>query len=260
MKLIVALLLLLAACRKADSAPADDSARAADSRCRQMLFEGSRFTVCRDPRARVEVRTAGRDGRPFRSFAALEHVLGHDAGRVRFAMNAGMFDADGRAIGLLIEHGRELHPINRREGGGNFHLLPNGVFLVREGGKAEIVTSAAFEPAADIAFATQSGPMLVIDGKLHPAFEPDGRSRFVRNGVGIAPDGTLVFVISEDAVSFGKFARFFRDGLKCRNALYFDGSVSSLWDPVNHRMDSFAALGPMVMAFALEGEEGEKTR
>ena len=255
MKLIVALLLLLAACRKAESAPADDAAAGADSPCRQLLFEGSRFTVCRDRQARIEVRTAGRDGRPYRSFAALEHVLGRDATRVRFAMNAGMFDADGRAIGLLIENGRELRAINRRQGGGNFHLLPNGVFLVRDDGTAEVVPSAAFEPAPDIAFATQSGPMLVIDDKLHPAFEHDGRSRFVRNGVGIAPDGTPVFAISEDAVSFGKFARLFRDELKCRNALYFDGSVSSLWDPANHRMDSFAALGPMVVAFAPKGEK-----
>jgi uncharacterized protein YigE (DUF2233 family) len=255
MKLIVALLLLLAACRKAESTPADDAAAGADNPCRQLLFEGSRFTVCRDRQARIEVRTAGRDGRPYRSFAALEHVLGRDATRVRFAMNAGMFDADGRAIGLLIENGRELRAINRRQGGGNFHLLPNGVFLVRDDGTAEVVPSAAFEPAPDIAFATQSGPMLVIDDKLHPAFEHDGRSRFVRNGVGIAPDGTPVFAISEDAVSFGKFARLFRDELKCRNALYFDGSVSSLWDPANHRMDSFAALGPMVVAFAPKGEK-----
>jgi uncharacterized protein YigE (DUF2233 family) len=257
MKLIVALLLLLAACRKADSAPAHDAAAAADSPCRQLLFEGSRYTVCRAPRARIEVRTAGRDGRPYRSFAALEHVLRRDAGRVRFAMNAGMFDADGRAIGLLIENGRELHPINRRKGGGNFHLLPNGVFLVRDDGSAAVVPTAEFEADERIAFASQSGPMLVVNGRLHPAFEPDGRSRFVRNGVGIDPDGTPVFVISEDAVSFGKFARLFRDELKCRNALYFDGSVSSLWDPANHRMDSFAALGPMVVAFAPE-EDGSR--
>jgi uncharacterized protein YigE (DUF2233 family) len=255
MKLVFALLLLLAACRKVESEPADDSSASTDSPCRQLLFEGSRFTVCRDRQARIEIRTAGRDGRPYRSFAALEHVLGRDAARVRFAMNAGMFDDEGQAIGLLIENGRELRAINRRKGGGNFHLLPNGVFLVRDDGTAEVVTSAAFEPAADIAFATQSGPMLVIDGKLHPAFEPDGRSRFIRNGIGIAPDGTPVFVISEEAVSFGKFARLFRDEPKCRDALYFDGSVSSLWDPANHRMDSFAELGPMVVALASEGEE-----
>lgn len=92
--------------------------------------------------------------------------------------------------------------------------------------------------------------MLVIDGRLHPAIEPDGQSRFIRNGVGIAPDGTPVFVISEEAVSFGKLARLFRDELRCGNALYLDGSVSSLWDPANHRMDSFSAIGPMVVALS----------
>ena len=217
-----------------------------------MLFEGDRFTVCQDARARIELRSTGADNRPLRSFAALEHVLGKSADRVRFAMNAGMFDAEGRAIGLLIEHGRQLHPINRRKGGGNFHLLPNGVFLVREDGKAAVVPTAEFKGGKGIAFASQSGPMLVIDGKLHPAFEPDGRSRFVRNGVGITPEGTATFVISEGPVSFGKFARLFRDELKCRDALYFDGSVSSLWDPAGNRMDSFAALVPMVVAHAAE--------
>lgn len=214
-----------------------------------MLFEGSRFTVCSDPGVRIEVRTAGRDGRPYRSFVALEHVLGAGSAHVRFAMNGGMFDEDGRAIGLLVEDGRELHSINRRGGGGNFHLLPNGVFLVRSDGRSEVLPSEEYRHDADVVFATQSGPMLLIDGALHPSFEPDGRSRFVRNGVGIGKDGVPQFVISEEPVSFGKLARFFRDALGARNALYFDGSVSSLWDPANGRRDSFSALGPMIVAF-----------
>ena len=91
--------------------------------------------------------------------------------------------------------------------------------------------------------------MLVIGGKLHPAFDHDGSSRHIRNGVGIAPDGKARFVISEDPVSLGKFARFFRDQLKCRNALFFDGAVSALWDPANHRRDVTVPLGPIVVAF-----------
>lgn len=248
MQLVVALLLLLAACKKSEPAKAPEAA-APEGPCRQLLFEGTRFTVCGDPGARVEVRTSGRGGRPYRSFVALEHVLGDRSEDVLFAMNGGMFDEDGHAIGLLIEDGRQLHAINRRKGGGNFHLMPNGVFLVREDGKAEVVASERFKPAADIAFATQSGPMLVIDGKLHPKFEPDGRSRYVRNGIGIGPEGQALFVISEAPVSFGMLARFFRDELRCRNALFLDGSVSSLWDPANARMDSFSALGPMIVAF-----------
>jgi uncharacterized protein YigE (DUF2233 family) len=178
-------------------------------------------------------------------------------------MNAGMFDEEGHAIGLLIERGKRLHRINKRGGGGNFGLLPNGVFLVRDSGKAEVVETKGFKSADDIAFATQSGPMLVIAGKLHPAFEPDGESRNIRNGVGIGPDGTPLFAISEDVVSFGKFARLFRDELKAKNALYFDGSVSSLWDPANGRRDARAELGPMVVAFrpaeSAPGREGRAT-
>ena len=109
-----------------------------------------------------------------RSFQALQARLGARADTVAFAMNGGMFDEAEAPIGLFIEDGREVHPINRRKGGGNFHLMPNGVFLARKNGRAEVVTRDAYTSAPDIAFATQSGPMLVIDGKLHPRFDADG--------------------------------------------------------------------------------------
>jgi uncharacterized protein YigE (DUF2233 family) len=243
-RIIALLLLLLAACRQADPATA-----APESPCASRNFDGSQFTVCQLKGGPVEIHTADAGGKPYRSFAALNQALGGRAGHVGFAMNAGMFGEDGHAIGLLIEHGKQIHAINRREGGGNFHLMPNGVFLVRKDGRAEVVSSKRFEPSKDIAFATQSGPMLVVGGKLHPAFEPDGQSKYVRNGVGIAPDGTPLFAISEEPVSFGKLARLFRDELHAKDALYFDGSVSSLWDPANGRQDSFVPLGPMVVVF-----------
>ena len=231
------LYLLLSACSPTSTAPTQPI-----SACHEDRFEGSAFTVC-DGTGAVEIRTGAR------SFAALQSSLGDRAAKVAFAMNAGMFDDSGRPIGLMIEDGRAVHAINRREGYGNFHLMPNGVFLTRRDGKAEVITSDAYKPAPDIAYATQSGPMLLIDGKLHPEIDPDGTSRFVRNAVGITPGGAPTFVISIDAVSFGKLARFMRDRLKVRDALYFDGSVSSLWDPANNRMDAFTELGPMVVVF-----------
>ena len=190
---------------------------------------------------------AGRTETPLRSFADVGRRIGFD--RVAFAMNAGMFGEDGRPIGLAIVDGKERHAINRRKGGGNFHLMPNGIFLVRKDGTAAVVESSKFATVAnDVAYATQSGPMLVIGGKLHPAFERNGTSRLIRNGVGARKDGSALFVISGDPVSFGKFARFFRDRLKTPNALFFDGSVSSLWDPANGRQDTHSSLGPIVVA------------
>ena len=237
------LLFMLVAC--SDAAPT----KPPESACSDRSFEGTRFTVCSVKGGAVEIRTSARIGVPYRTFATLETALGKKAEQVAFAMNAGMFDDRGKAIGLLVEGGKQLHAINRRKGGGNFHLMPNGVFLVRRDGKAAVVMSDAYKPSADIAFATQSGPMLVIAGKIHPRFNPDGSSRNIRNGVGIARDGRARFVISQDPVSFGKFARLFRDGLGAKDALYLDGSVSSLWDPVNGRRDSHALLGPMVVVF-----------
>ncbi len=259
MRLVLLPLLFLAGC-EASQQGAGEQAVTVKSPCSSQMFEGSRFTICSANGERIEVFTSDASGTPYRSFAKLEASLGEQAGEVAFGMNAGMYDEDGDAIGLLIERDERLHRINRRGGGGNFGLLPNGLFLVRDSGKAEVVATTAFEPANDIAFATQSGPMLVIDGKLHPAFEPDGESRNIRNGVSIAPDGNPVFAISEDAVSFGKFARLFRDELKAKNALYFDGSVSSLWDPANGRRDARAEIGPMVVVFkpsaSAPGREG----
>src|SRR5687768_17258530 len=241
-------LLLLAACGDADS-KAPSAVGAVDAPCNQQIFEDDRFTVCDPGRGRIQLVAAARNEAPIRSLAQLESSLGARADQVAFAMNAGMYGEDGRPIGLAIVEGRQVRAINRRRGGGNFHLMPNGVFQVRRDGRAEIVTTANWKPSPDIRIATQSGPMLVIGGKLHPAFDHDGSSRHIRNGVGIAPGGKPLFVISEDAVSLGKFARFFRDRLKCRDALFFDGAVSALWDPANHRRDVTVPLGPIIVAF-----------
>jgi uncharacterized protein YigE (DUF2233 family) len=247
-RLITSLLVILLAACRSDATVADP--QRSQSVCDDRYFEQSRFTVCAVRSGTVEIVNSDPAGVPIRSFVRLEQLLGGRSKDLAFAMNAGMFDENGRAIGLLIEKSTQLHKVNRHSGGGgNFGMLPNGIFLVRDSGRAEIITTDNFQPSADIAYATQSGPMLVIDGKLHPRFDPDGQSRNIRNGVGIGPDGRPLFVISEDAVSFGKLARFFRDSLKANNALYFDGSVSSLWDPATGRQDSFTPLGPMIVVF-----------
>jgi uncharacterized protein YigE (DUF2233 family) len=221
-----------------------------DRPCVEQSFEGARFLVCAfDPR-RQDLRLASRDadGAPLRSFRALSELLGADASRVRFAMNAGMFDDRGAPIGLYIERGVAGHRLNRADGPGNFHMKPNGVFW--QGGDGAVHVDDADDFAArapDAIYATQSGPMLVIDGALHPRFSSDGDSHNIRNGVGVRDGDSAFFVISRDQVSFGRFARFFRDALHCPNALFLDGHVSSLWAPLLDRQDRGFALGPMVV-------------
>ena len=252
-----AALLALAACSEAvppPPPPAPETYEAAapqgSPNCDERSFEGSRFTVCAIDTARDEVRLAwrGADGRPLRSLAALEGSLGADAARVRFAMNAGMYDEEGAPIGLFVEQGEERKTLSRKGGSGNFHLLPNGVFAVDARGQLSVTATTAFRKQVPApVWATQSGPMLVIDDKLHPKFDANGTSQLVRNGVGVARPDKAFLVMSEDGVSFGRFARLFRDELGCRNALYLDGSVSSLWDPGSGRQDAYSQLGPMIV-------------
>ena len=243
---------LLVAC---DAEPeAQQPPPAVSGNCQQRSFEGSRFTACRyDARRQIlEVAFDDQAG-PLRSFERLRDRLGPRAGHVLFAVNAGMFDAAGRPIGLYVEEGRERHTINLHPGPGNFHMLPNGVFAADAQGHVTIVPSTGYDPASHPRLATQSGPLLVINGSLHPQISADGTSLYVRNGVGVADPDTAWFVISDEPVSFGRLARFFRDGLGCRNALYFDGAVSSLWYPAAGRVDHGYALGPMIAALAREG-------
>ena len=242
MRMMVFCLLSLAACSQS-TARADP-----ESYCRQQTFEGSRFTICDNEGGELHLFAATKAQTPLRSFADVAKQV--DEKQVAFAMNAGMFDESGRPIGLATVDGVEAHRINVRDGGGNFHLKPNGVFMVTCGGNPAVFpTDAIPQFRCAPRLTTQSGPMLVIGGKLHPKFDRDGTSRLIRNGVGVTADNKSLFVITNDPVSFGKFARFFRDELHTPNALYFDGVVSSLWDPANYRMDRHAELGPIIVAF-----------
>jgi uncharacterized protein YigE (DUF2233 family) len=252
--LLLAALALVGCGQAAPNHSSPAPVRAAAATCEQRTFEGSRLTLCRYDRRRDEIALFldDPDHRTLRSFDALDRLLGTRAVRLRFAMNAGMYDEDGSPIGLFVEDGRERHAVNRQRGPGNFHLLPNGVFAVAADGRVAVRPSARYDPASHPRWATQSGPMLVSDGRLHPAIQDNGPSLHIRNGVGVDSADTAWFVISDDAVSFGRMARFFRDVLNCRNALYFDGSVSSLWDRPAGRRDTNARLGPLVAVFERE--------
>jgi uncharacterized protein YigE (DUF2233 family) len=222
------------------------------SPCEPRYFERSTFTVCVYRPARDEIALVWADGqgRALGGFDALAASGLVDAKRVRFAMNAGMFDPGGAPVGLFVANGREEHALNQLSGPGNFHMQPNGVFFVDEDRQPHILTTADYAAAnLQPVWATQSGPMLVIGNKLNAQFGPDGSSRYVRNGVSVR-DGLAFFVVSEEPVSFGKFARFFRDQLNCADALYLDGAVSSLWVPATGRLDADHTIGPMVVISA----------
>jgi uncharacterized protein YigE (DUF2233 family) len=187
------------------------------------------------------------EGRLLGSFSRINAMLEQNNQRLGFAMNAGMYHADRSPVGLFIENGKERAPL--ADGGtyGNFGLKPNGVFCFGKQAMAVIETNVFRLAKIDCEYATQSGPMLVINGALHPRFLVDATSRYIRNGVGVSADGTRAwFVISDNPVTFHEFGSLFRDHLKTPNALYFDGKVSRLFAPDLGRSDSCFPLGVIV--------------
>ncbi|WP_422002611.1 phosphodiester glycosidase family protein [Roseovarius mucosus] len=220
--------------------------------CRAERFEGESYTVCAVDMVRDDLRlflNSVETGTPLGSFGAIEGKLKAEGKTLVFAMNAGMYHADRSPVGLYVEAGQEMRGLVTRDGPGNFGLLPNGVFCIRDG-RADVIETLRFaRERPHCRDASQSGPMLVIDGALHPRFLVESDSRYIRNGVGTSEDGRRAwFVISDRAVNFHTFGRFFRDHLRVRQALYFDGKVSRLFAPGLGRSDIGFPLGPMVGA------------
>lgn len=216
--------------------------------CAPFTFKDVAATVCRVDlyTHRLRMFLDDEKGRPLKYFSGVNRLLQPRDERLAFAMNAGMYHNDFSPVGLLVIDGKERQPVNLANDTGNFFLKPNGVFLVSDTG-ARIVESSRYPALAEnVQIATQSGPLLVLDGALHPAFREGSTSRYVRNGVGVLSSHEVVFAISEQPVTFHEFAMLFRNCLGCKDALFLDATVSSLYSETLGRRDVRASLGPII--------------
>jgi uncharacterized protein YigE (DUF2233 family) len=225
--------------------------------CRHETFEEAGYVVCSFDLAKDDLRMAWKDGEgaPYKTFDALAESLKGQGLTLSFAMNAGMYDDDFSPVGLYVEEGKELHAANTKTVTGepqeipNFFKKPNGVFYLTGKAAGVMTTDAWLAGPPKAKYATQSGPMLVIDGKIHPAFIENSTDRKRRDGVGVASPKTVHFAISEDPVNFFAFARFFRERLGCQNALFLDGgSAPGLYAPELQRSDApgHGGYGPII--------------
>ncbi|MBO6517164.1 MAG: phosphodiester glycosidase family protein [Bacteroidia bacterium] len=170
---------------------------------------------------------------------SFEHFEAHlkEEGRLIFATNGGMFTPELNPVGWYVEKGQELHPLNLDSGYGNFYLFPNGVFGIDQNGEAFVQKVDSSIGLSNPQYATQSGPMLVIDNELHPAFRKESTNTYIRSGVGVNQEGQVVFAISNEPVNFYTFAELFREKLKCPNALYLDGAISKMYNESTGRSE-----------------------
>lgn len=210
------------------------SAHGVDSR--EVSYLGASFRVVRIDLRREQLGLYWRDpatGRPYSSIDALRRWGEAHGKRLLFAANAGIYDQHTSPLGLYVENGRTLVPLNLAHGNpaaGNFSLLPNGVFAIYPDGHAAVRDSEDFKAdGKQVQWATQSGPMLVIDGRLNPHFDERSTSLKWRSGVCAPNPHEAVFAVSETPVNFHDFATLFRDRLDCRDALYLDGSISQIY-------------------------------
>jgi uncharacterized protein YigE (DUF2233 family) len=212
----------------------------------RISWEGGSASVYTVDTTASRIGIYGRNASRLGRFVNLRDYVDHAGGKLSFATNGGMFHADYQPVGLLVQDGVEKSPVNLAEGEGNFFLKPNGVFLVSSEGEAAIVTSERYARSQGVRAATQSGPLLVIDGKINAAFKKGSFNRTVRSGVGVIDPHTVVFVISDQPVSFWEFSRLFRDDLRCKDALYLDGVISQFYDPAGKSSGNGSEFGVLI--------------
>lgn len=200
--------------------------------CLQTKIEDKGFASLTVDRQNANVRLFWRDdaGKPFKSSQNLKNFVENKNQRLRFAMNGGMYETGNQPKGLFVQNGKTVVALDTKSGEGNFYLEPNGVFYLTIDKRAFVVPTENFTDDGNIEFATQSGPMLIVNGEINRIFDKNSANLNIRNGVCVLPDNKIVFAISRGETNFYDFAHYFKS-LNCRDALYLDGFVSRMYLP-----------------------------
>ena len=181
----------------------------------------------------------------FKSIMNVKNWITQHNKKLVFAMNGGMYKPDNSPQGLYIENKKLIAPLDTTSGNGNFYLKPNGVFYISDDNSPTICTTTNFKNNGKVKFATQSGPMLLIDGQIHSTFKEGSVNFNIRNGVGILPNNKIIFAMSKNEINFYEFAAYFKK-IGCKNALYLDGLVSRTYLPEQNWLQTDGNFGVII--------------
>lgn len=200
--------------------------------CKEKIQDENKFVIYQiNPKKQtVKLYWKNEQNQILKSIGNLKNEVESGNEKLLFAMNGGMFEPDNTPKGLYIENYKILKPLDTLQGSGNFYLQPNGIFYITQNNQPDITETKKYRSSKDIRYATQSGPMLLIDGKINPIFQKESKNLNIRNGVGILANGEIVFAMSKKEVNFYNLAKLLKE-MGCINALYLDGFVSRTYLP-----------------------------
>ena len=132
------------------------------------------------------------------------------------SINGGFFDHEFNPLGLRINNKKLENPLKRISWWGIFYVKNN---------KPHISNVRHFDQDAEIDFAVQSGPRLIIKGKI-PSLKPGLADR---SALGITADGKVIILVStSSAMSTKDLAKMMKSApLSCTDAINLDGGNSS---------------------------------
>lgn len=218
-------------------------------------FKGMRYYMCvvnmESKTQEINFHLKNKVGKNYSSILSLLKDKELDSLDFLMVTNGGMYTPNHEPQGLFIEKGKTIKPLDESttNNNTNFYLFPNGVFYIDSNNNANIKNTTEYSKLCKtlpIKYATQSGPMLVVENKIHDKFVQGSKNINIRSGVGIVDNKNVIFLISNGYVNFWDFATVFKDVFGCKNALYLDGAISLMYLNIVNKNDVGGNFGPLI--------------
>ena len=196
----------------------------------QALIHGHalRFEPTRWQQVVVDARSAGAGTDDAASFRAKVKGIA--------AINAGFFDPKQRPLGLLVSAGKQVSRLRK---------VDHGVLTVTRRGDVKLQHARSYNKPADLDFAIECGPRLLVDGRPFPFKAGIAK----RTAIGVDDRGFVLWFASDTSLSLADLAALMAapaggQGLGARQALNLDGGKSTMMDIDTRSLDASPAKSP----------------